>query len=75
MKRFLPLLMLTGLILCQNNFPPSDFSLLTPENGDTVYINYLTKTIAYYFNGKKVLTQMEILSNICLLYTSPSPRD
>ena len=39
MKRFLPLLMLTGLIFCQDNFPPSDFSLLTPENGDTVYIN------------------------------------
>ena len=31
--------MLTGLIFCQDNFPPSDFSLLTPENGDTVYIN------------------------------------
>jgi len=40
MKRFLPLLMLTGLIFCQDNFPPSDFSLLTPENGDvniTIY--------------------------------------
>jgi len=31
--------MLTGLIFCQDNFPPSDFSLLTPENGDTVHIN------------------------------------
>ena len=42
-----------GAIENPDNFPPSDFSLLTPENGDTVYINLSNQNDSLLFQWEE----------------------
>jgi len=42
-----------GALENPDNFPPSDFSLLTPENGDTVYINLSNQNDSLLFQWEE----------------------
>ena len=67
------------------NSPPGDFSLISPVDGQTISvdasnlnnINSFIWTTAYDTDGQELnyLFEMCNISNSCLLYTSPSPRD
>ena len=51
-------------------------NVLTPGAGMNIDISTLnTKSIAAYTGPGKIQTTTDFLLNVCLLYTSPSPRD